>query len=349
MRDRTRAGNLGQAMSTLLRFLVCLGILIQATNAPAGIFGSGGNGKVEWQTDMKKAGIEAKRTGKPILLQLTATWCSYCHKMLKETFTDPAIAKRVNENFVPLLLDADEHEDVVEMLEVTSFPSTIVISADFEVLGRVNGFQKADAYGKKLAEFSKPGHVHVAQAANRETPNIPKPEAAMTKAEVTPPSRQDIPMPTPPTLSRALPLPDTASSNGATTTVQTAGQLNAPTTKATEARPEIMTPAFEGQCLVSMHESREPVPGSERFAYEYHGARLYFRDAEQLAKFKAEPSKYWPWFDGRCPVSVHNDAEKQMGKPQFGGVYRGRLVFFREEALRSEFARDPRTYMAGAR
>ena len=72
-------------------------------------------------------------------------------------------------------------------------------------------------------------------------------------------------------------------------------------------------------------------------------------DAEQLAKFKAEPSKYWPWFDGRCPVSVHNDAEKQMGKPQFGGVYRGRLVFFREEALRSEFARDPRTYMAGAR
>lgn len=336
-------------MSTLLRFFVCLGILIQATTAPAGIFGGGGNGKVEWQTDMKKAGIEAKRTGKPILLQLTATWCSYCHKMLKETFTDPAIAKKVNENFIPLLLDADEHENVVEMLEVTSFPSTIIISADFEVLGRVNGFQKPDAYGKRLAEFAKPGHVHVAQAANREPPVIPKPEPIVTKPEVVAPSRSDSLAATPPALPLALPLPDSVTSNESTTTVQTAGRLNTQTAKTTEARPEAGSPAFEGQCLVSMHESREPVPGSERFACEYRGSRLYFRDAEQLAKFKAEPSKYWPWFDGRCPVSIHNESEKQMGKPQFGGVYRGRLVFFREEAMRSEFARDPRTYMAGAR
>ncbi len=366
-------------MATLLRFFVCLLILAQAATAPANIFGTG-NGKVVWQSDMKKAGAEAKRTGKPILLQLTATWCGYCHKMLKETFTDPAIAKRVNENFVPLLLDADEHEDVVEMLEVTSFPSTIIISSDFEVLGRVAGFQKADAFGKRLADFTKPGHAHIAQTANRAPPETAKVEAR-SNAPVAAPTKQPLEVPTFP-LPTAVPLPAAATGTTNTASKSSAPQLpddavlgrplrepvsasdrteaansgvaNSPLSLTPNERPNALrqqskTAAFEGMCLVSMLEDREPTPGNEAFSVEYRGARLLFRDAEQLAKFKAEPAKFWPWFDGRCPVAVLADEDVVLGRPQFGGAYRGRLIFFRNIEHRTTFAKDPNRFISGVK
>jgi len=367
-----QAEKLGQVMTTLLRLLVFIGILAQAATTHANFF-SAGSGKVAWQSDLKKAGLESKRSGKPILLQLTASWCGYCHKMLKETYTDPTIAKKVNDHFIPLLLDADENESVVEMLDVSSFPSTIIISSDFDILGRIAGFQKPDAFSKQIATYIKTTeHVQIAQTGNLNPPSDIK-ESARHRA--------------PPTLSQLGPLPKltanaelptsktstpsvfansktivTRPESAGSTGIDTSGlgrpeklreslqlpreTIAAQPTTITAARHETSQFAFEGMCLVSMLEDREPIVGDEQFSLEYHGTKLLFRDAKQLAKFNAEPTKYWPWFDGRCPVATSNAERSTIGRPQFGGAYRGRLIFFRNAEHRTTFSRDPVRYMA---
>lgn len=379
-------------MSTLLRIFVGSLILAQVVVAEAGLFGTGSSsGKVAWLTDMKKAGQESKRTGKPILVQLTAPWCSYCHKMLKETFTDPAVAKRVNESFIPLLLDADENEQVVEMLQISSFPSTIIVSAEMDELGRISGFQKADAFNKKLTEFAPAGRAQVAQASNVESTAAPQTrviEAPPVGANQ--PTRNPIGKPAQPT-NVAPSAPDTkvlnrraqdliaASETQTTATTEVTNNTEAaprlplplpdfppqpkPNLEATAAseatdstspdlvpanRQSVGTPlraAFEGMCLVSMLEDREPTPGRDEFSLMFRGQRLHFRDAQQLEKFKADPNKYWPWFDGRCPVATRHQETVLMGRPQFGGAYRQRLIFFRDAEHRVEFSKDPRGYI----
>ena len=70
---------------------------------------SGSAADVKWNNDLKTAAAESQKTGKPILITLTASWCHYCHKLLDETLADQNVIAQVNEYFVPVVLDADEN------------------------------------------------------------------------------------------------------------------------------------------------------------------------------------------------------------------------------------------------
>ncbi len=340
-------------MIGLLRTFCVLAILIHVCPVQAGsIFGNKTVGKVEWQTDLKKAAVESQRSGKPILIQMTAPWCSYCHKMLKETFTDPAIAKLVNEQFVPLLLDADANENVVETLAVSSFPSTIIISSQIDELGRIDGFHKPAVYGPKLAPFAASGRAKLTGAA------APAPAAAAREPEV--------PLPTEPKrlVPAAIQTPQTLEvAEERVPFVPPLMQERQPIVKTPNAAvPQVVTPhevaakvaaspvkiAFAGICLVSTLEEREPVAGSAKFPLSYKGRQLQFVSAEQLAKFKANPDAYWPHNDGHCPVALTRDDRQTEGDPQSAGVYQKRLVFFVDAAHRDEFGSSPKHYTAGA-
>ncbi len=41
--------------------------------------------------------------------------------MLGETYTDEAVIKQVNESFIPVVLDADEHERLVRAIGISVF------------------------------------------------------------------------------------------------------------------------------------------------------------------------------------------------------------------------------------
>ena len=109
--------------------------------------------KITWQTSLKQAGQESVRTGKPVLIQFTATWCGYCHKMLETTYHDREVIKQVNEYFIPVLLDADENERVVELLKIDSFPATVIISPDQEVLAQFSGYVQVAPFVRKIAPW----------------------------------------------------------------------------------------------------------------------------------------------------------------------------------------------------
>jgi len=70
------------------------------------------NDPVQWRAWGPEALAEATRTGKPIFLSIGYSACHWCHVMQRESFTDADVAKRLNQNFVPVLIDQESLPDI---------------------------------------------------------------------------------------------------------------------------------------------------------------------------------------------------------------------------------------------
>ncbi len=73
---------------------------------------------IQWNEWGEQAFANAKRENKPILLDIGAVWCHWCHVMDRESYDDPEVAKIVNERFVAVKVDRDERPDIDSRYQV---------------------------------------------------------------------------------------------------------------------------------------------------------------------------------------------------------------------------------------
>ncbi|WP_135806693.1 DUF255 domain-containing protein [Halorussus marinus] len=90
--------------------------------------------KVEWREWGADAFEEARAADKPVLLSLSATWCSWCHRMDREAYSNPMVAANVNDSFVPIRVDIDRQPRVRERYNVGGFPSNVFLTPEGETL-----------------------------------------------------------------------------------------------------------------------------------------------------------------------------------------------------------------------
>jgi uncharacterized protein len=67
---------------------------------------------IDWYEWGEGALARAHSEDKPLLLDIGAVWCHWCHVIDRESYEDAAIAKIINEHFVPVKVDRDERPDV---------------------------------------------------------------------------------------------------------------------------------------------------------------------------------------------------------------------------------------------
>ena len=67
---------------------------------------------IDWHEWGDAAFTRAKAEDKPILLDIGAVWCHWCHVIDRESYENAEIAKIINEHFVPVKVDRDERPDV---------------------------------------------------------------------------------------------------------------------------------------------------------------------------------------------------------------------------------------------
>src|SRR5882724_9871596 len=67
---------------------------------------------VRWREFGAEALAAAKAEGKPILLDIGAVWCHWCHVMDRESYDDPEVAALINEKFIAVKVDRDERPDI---------------------------------------------------------------------------------------------------------------------------------------------------------------------------------------------------------------------------------------------
>jgi len=67
---------------------------------------------VDWYPWGEEAFAEARRRDVPLLISIGYSTCHWCHVMARESFADPATAARINEGFVAVKVDREEHPQV---------------------------------------------------------------------------------------------------------------------------------------------------------------------------------------------------------------------------------------------
>src|SRR3954464_4558984 len=67
---------------------------------------------IQWHEWGEEAFELAQRENKPILLDIGAVWCHWCHVMDRESYENPEIARIINQHYVAVKVDRDERPDV---------------------------------------------------------------------------------------------------------------------------------------------------------------------------------------------------------------------------------------------
>ncbi len=111
---------------------------------------------VQWHEWSEEAFELAKRDDKPVLLDIGAVWCHWCHVMDRESYDDAEIAQIVNERFIAVKVDRDERPDIDSRYQVAvssisgqgGWPLTAFLTPDGKPFYGGTYFPPEDGYGR---------------------------------------------------------------------------------------------------------------------------------------------------------------------------------------------------------
>ena len=98
---------------------------------------------VAWREWGEEAFAEARAQDKPVLLDIGAVWCHWCHVMddgipgdpvHTGTYSDPQVQQRLAEHFIPIKVDNDRRPDINARYNMGGWPSTVFLTPDGDTL-----------------------------------------------------------------------------------------------------------------------------------------------------------------------------------------------------------------------
>ena len=111
---------------------------------------------VLWHEWGAEAFARAAGEDKPILLDIGAVWCHWCHVMDRESYEDPGLAEVINQNFIAVKVDRDERPDVDTRYQAAvaaisgqnGWPLTAVLTSEGKPFFGGTYFPRDDRYGR---------------------------------------------------------------------------------------------------------------------------------------------------------------------------------------------------------
>lgn len=109
---------------------------------------------------LNEAKALAKKEGKNIFIDLSATWCGPCKQLKATTFKSPAVARYYNDNFISVYVECDIEKEIAEQMKeaygYSAFPTMVYINAEGDMLHKYVGAgftnEKFIEEGKKAVE-----------------------------------------------------------------------------------------------------------------------------------------------------------------------------------------------------
>jgi uncharacterized protein len=144
---------------------------------------------VKWREWGEEAFQEAERRNAPILLDISAVWCHWCHVMDRTTYSDADVARLIEESYVPVRVDNDRRPDINRRYNMGGWPTTAFLTPSGEILTGGTYFppdtmqnllrQVSSAWIDRREEFES----KIAELAERRT-NLPTEKGALTPSIV---------------------------------------------------------------------------------------------------------------------------------------------------------------------
>ena len=124
-------------------------------------------GAVQWMT-FEEAVQKSKTQKKKIFIDVYTDWCGWCKVMDKNTFSEPNVARILNEDFYPVKFNAEQTADVVfngttfkfvpsgnkgyhELAAALlnnklSYPTVVFLDEEFRMIQPLAGYMKAEEF-----------------------------------------------------------------------------------------------------------------------------------------------------------------------------------------------------------
>lgn len=109
--------------------------------------------ELNWHS-FDEALMEADITDQPVLVDVGAPWCGWCHKMKKEVY--PSLAPELRNQFVVTRLNRDNHTEtyhykgekltshrLAQKLNAETVPTVIILTSSGDYLLHLSGFVEA--------------------------------------------------------------------------------------------------------------------------------------------------------------------------------------------------------------
>jgi thioredoxin-related protein len=144
---------------------------------------------VKWMS-FEEAVEKSKTDKRKIFVDVYTDWCGWCKVMDKKTFSDPKVAKILNEHFYPVKFNAEQTADVVFngttfkfigngsrgthqlaaalLNNQLSYPTVVFLDEEFRIIQPLPGFREAPEF-HKIAQFIGEGHYKTRKWVDWET------------------------------------------------------------------------------------------------------------------------------------------------------------------------------------
>ena len=125
--------------------------------------------EIKWMT-MQEALTAQKKNNKPIFIDAYTVWCGPCKMLDRNTFSDPKVAKIINENYNPVKFNAEGNEEIqfqgklfknpnyqearknsrngmhefTAFLRVPGYPTMSIINSKGKIVKTIVGYKTAD-------------------------------------------------------------------------------------------------------------------------------------------------------------------------------------------------------------
>lgn len=139
-------------------------------------------GKVNWLT-WEQAMELSKKEKRKMVLDVYTDWCKWCERMEEVTFSEPGIAKYMNENFYPVKFNAEQkqtlkykdkeykfvksgpkgyHELAAYLLgENMSYPSVVFLDENQQLIQAIPGFRTPEEFEQIITYFAKNHYMNM--------------------------------------------------------------------------------------------------------------------------------------------------------------------------------------------
>lgn len=108
-------------------------------------------GTIPWEPSLAVALAKAEAQHKLVMVDFYTTWCRWCQRLDTTTLSEPGVAAKVAEGFVPVRLDAEsDGRELAQQFGVDSYPTVVFLDHRGQEVYRIGGYLEPKDFLKEL-------------------------------------------------------------------------------------------------------------------------------------------------------------------------------------------------------